>query len=539
MRQTAMRSEMRSVQPTAALAPPVAGTPPAIAYNQARRTPSPLSNLTIGRTDDPCEQAADRAADAVMAIPEAVKLASAEQRGSVAALTSTAGPAPAPPAELGLGRGRPMPAAVRAFFEPRFGRDLSAVRLHTDAAAERSAHAINARAYTLGSDIVFGNGEYRPESSSSNQLLAHELAHVVQQDRAESSIARKGRRSPGDPATLGRLAVGHTSVLRMKPRPAPKPTVPAELLKKIDLSKLTVDQLVQRYDKLLSWYATPNLLQTENDALKSGIGDIGGELAKRLLSNPDQLSNADLIQRTADLQSWYALKNLSDKENKKIKAGIAKAENAREIFPVVEVNKMKAFFQETVKKANEGEKRECINVLRDGMSELYGDRKGFGMTPDNTIEQAMEKLGKAERASAPKVIKFVSKKGIAIKAGSGARPEQPETNIWDYLMGEVKGDIGHSVFGLSLMDGFHSVTLTVDNRDPKKPIVRFTDHTINHGDGWEPMQKADSGHKEAFKEGSPRGLDEYITYFIQVNWDAQDEGKKMTPWIRLWRLKRF
>ncbi|WP_295430323.1 hypothetical protein [uncultured Thiodictyon sp.] len=101
----------------------------------------------------------------------------------------------------------------------------------------------------------------------------------------------------------------------------------------------------------------------------------------------------------------------------------------------------------------------------------------------------------------------------------------------------MKGDIGISVFGLSLMDGFHSVTLTVDNRNPKKPTVRFTDHTLHHGKAGEVMQRADSGHKETYDADSPRGLDEYITYFVQVNWDAMTDNRKMTPWIRLWRLK--
>ncbi len=80
---------------------------------------------------------------------------------------------------IGLGTGRPLSAGERGFFEPRLATDLSDVRIHTDGAAERSAESINARAFTLGTDIAFGQGEYSPQSSEGRTLLAHELAHIV------------------------------------------------------------------------------------------------------------------------------------------------------------------------------------------------------------------------------------------------------------------------------------------------------------------------------------------------------------------------
>ena len=77
--------------------------------------------------------------------------------------------------------GQPLPESTRAFFEPRFGRDFSNVRIHTDVRAADSARALSARAYTVGSDIVFGRGEYQPQTRRGAHLLAHELAHTVQQ----------------------------------------------------------------------------------------------------------------------------------------------------------------------------------------------------------------------------------------------------------------------------------------------------------------------------------------------------------------------
>lgn len=77
--------------------------------------------------------------------------------------------------------GAPLPAATRAFFEPRFGHDFSRVRVHTDARASESARSVRALAYTVGQDIVFREQQYAPATAVGKQLLAHELAHVVQQ----------------------------------------------------------------------------------------------------------------------------------------------------------------------------------------------------------------------------------------------------------------------------------------------------------------------------------------------------------------------
>jgi hypothetical protein len=77
--------------------------------------------------------------------------------------------------------GRPLSISERTFFEPRMGYDFGAVRIHTDVGAQRSARRLNARAYTVGSAIVFGCGEYVPQTKRGRELMAHELTHVMQQ----------------------------------------------------------------------------------------------------------------------------------------------------------------------------------------------------------------------------------------------------------------------------------------------------------------------------------------------------------------------
>lgn len=87
--------------------------------------------------------------------------------------------------------GQPLDMATHSFMEPRFGQDLSRVRLHAGERAAESARAVGARAYTVGMDIVFGDGEYASQTSYGRKLLAHELAHVVQQQTGSVRLARK------------------------------------------------------------------------------------------------------------------------------------------------------------------------------------------------------------------------------------------------------------------------------------------------------------------------------------------------------------
>jgi uncharacterized protein DUF4157/CDI toxin RNase A-like protein/uncharacterized protein DUF922 len=82
---------------------------------------------------------------------------------------------------VGTGGGQPLDDATRTFMEPRFGHDFGRVRVHTGDVAAQSASSARSLAFTVGSDIVFGAGQYAPQTESGRHLLAHELTHVVQQ----------------------------------------------------------------------------------------------------------------------------------------------------------------------------------------------------------------------------------------------------------------------------------------------------------------------------------------------------------------------
>ncbi len=167
--------------------------------NQARlrrlATAAVQPKLRVGEVDDPLEHEADRMADRVMtsgAPPPAdaprdptptVRRACAACEQDEPTLQRKAAAPDSVHATL-QGPGRPLPPETRGFFEPRFGRDLGAVRVHDGDAAANSARDVNALAYTVGDNIVFGKGQYAPGSASGRHLLAHELAHTLQQTDA-------------------------------------------------------------------------------------------------------------------------------------------------------------------------------------------------------------------------------------------------------------------------------------------------------------------------------------------------------------------
>jgi len=94
--------------------------------------------------------------------------------------------------------GQSLDSGVRSFMEPRFGHNFNQVRVHNDVQAAESAQAVNALAYTMGQDVVFGAGQYAPETMAGKRLLAHELTHVVQQQSA-STIAPQTKLAVSSP----------------------------------------------------------------------------------------------------------------------------------------------------------------------------------------------------------------------------------------------------------------------------------------------------------------------------------------------------
>lgn len=148
--------------------------------------------LAVGSVDDPLEREADAVAERV--ISNSPGAAPAGSHGAPVLHRHASGAVPqmeAPPIvhEALRSGGEPLDVETRAFMEPRIGHDLSGVRIHTGSRADESARAVAANAYTVGQDAVFAAGRFNPRTSEGQRLLAHELAHTIQQPNGNRAAA--------------------------------------------------------------------------------------------------------------------------------------------------------------------------------------------------------------------------------------------------------------------------------------------------------------------------------------------------------------
>jgi len=142
----------------------------------------------VSSSRDPLEREADAMADRALSMsrspsPRAPPDSAAMSRGFAAS---------PPPARARINASdSPLDTATRELMEPAFGQDFSRVRIFAGPAAADSARRLNARAYTVGSSIVFGQGQYAPDTLAGQRLLAHELAHTVQQQRLGGGVVQR------------------------------------------------------------------------------------------------------------------------------------------------------------------------------------------------------------------------------------------------------------------------------------------------------------------------------------------------------------
>ena len=186
------------------------------------------AKLAVSAPGDPFEQEADHVAAQVMRTPQACTGCKEDEEmhtvqpiagprisraASVRVEPSVGADAALRASERG---GAPLSIDVRSYFETRFGHDFSQVRVHADHEAADGARAVQARAYTVGRNVVFGSGEYAPATMEGKHLLAHELVHVVQQ-----GFAPARRPALHDGGHLGSAARSTRVPINAPPTPSP------------------------------------------------------------------------------------------------------------------------------------------------------------------------------------------------------------------------------------------------------------------------------------------------------------------------------
>ncbi len=195
------------------------------------------------------------------------------QRRSLSVRTE---PATVPPIvhEVLRSEGEPLDADTCASMGARFGHDFSHVRVHNDARAAQSAQAVHASAYTVGRDVVFGAGRFAPATEEGRELLAHELTHVVQQQRSSPSgpLSVGPRESPAEQeaASVARAVAQGSSVAVRGPAGGLLQRAPAWSTDTLDINFTPLSPTVrgqldytengflhQRMSNDLPWYQGP------------------------------------------------------------------------------------------------------------------------------------------------------------------------------------------------------------------------------------------------------------------------------------------
>ena len=271
------------------------------ALQRLLRTRAIQAKLTVNQPSDPYEQEADRVAEQVMRMPdnpadpaEATPDAKPLVQRRVTGVSQT-GTATAPPIvhEVLASSGRPLDTATRAFFEPRFGHDFGNVRVHTDEKAAASARSVDAEAYTVGNNIVFGEGRYAPTGIAGRELIAHEMTHAVQQmpDRAiqatQSGVESTSNITLSSPTFLAR-------------RPAEETGRPTNL----DFQD-EIQEAIATFESIENVAPGQYVLEYKgerHELVETQFRDLDGELRGRLTGAINRLRD-----RTYDAQSYYSL----------------------------------------------------------------------------------------------------------------------------------------------------------------------------------------------------------------------------------------
>ncbi|HXU68349.1 MAG TPA: DUF4157 domain-containing protein [Polyangia bacterium] len=365
-----------------------------------------------------------------------------------------------------------MPERTRAALRDRFEDNLLAgIRIYSDDRAQRQADLLGARAFSCGEEIWLGRGE----SAGDVELMAHEAAHVLQ------------TRIDGGPPVLARQEV------------------PPSLKTKVDLSTMSDDQLHKRYDLIVS------TLAQLKPATGTGAPDAGAG------ANPDAG-----VRDAGAGDGGTAKSGDGDIDALRAEAGrigvelTARALKSKRTFSPAAIQAAQAYFVANAAKGDSADS--CILTLNKGLKLFTGEPKL--PTDMDTIEKSLAKVSKAGHAGAARVIGFVDAKGRVTK--DSIEPAAIDGSVWDAVIELSGGDFGYSVFAMSLLDGNHSVTLTLDNNDPSAPKIFWSDQwSSKHG--WLQYGKTD--------------LDAEVLRLVKAWWGEKDDKHKPNLVVRLWRIR--
>ena len=384
--------------------------------------------------------------------------------------------------------GQPLPSDLRADMETRLGHNFSQVRVHADGPAADSARIVNALAYTVGDHIVFGQSGFSPLRPRDRHLLGHELAHVVQQ-RSHGGAEGQVILLDADPTGPLEQEANHAAAAAIGwgnpvgfssangQRVQRQVAVP-DIGRPVRLSGMTDRQLQDRYDQIVDHFTGATQSTIGDDQLVAEAGQIGVILTSR-------------TGRT---------------------------------FDVTEIQQMRKFFEANAKAAKP---KSCIVTLNQGVKLLLSQPK---QKTAGSVDETAARLQQSGHAGAERRIDFLDARGR--KTTGTLSPVRLRESVFDAVVALAGGDRGWSAFVMSLMDGYHSVTLSLDNTDPSHPRIFWSDQWSSKG---------------GFKEYTRAALDKEIEDLTHQWWEEEAAGigesakkthraVRMNTLVRLYRL---
>jgi len=447
------------------------------------------------------------------------------------------------------GRGEALDHGVRRIMEPRLGVDLGGVRVHRGEAGATATTALHARAFTVGRDIAFAAGEFRPDTASGQRLLAHELTHVAQQAHAG------------------------TPVVQRQPKPETEPwlTQVDDILPRVGLlaHMNRIGQLTDRFtsDQLNELIG---LIHANPDATKftrrEGIRGIFAVQDTRIGNRLDVAAARFLLTRfpgppppQPPTPRKSVEKPAPPRKSEEKKAQVFSEEVVRDAYIRFHYNAILPGKDDPVPADLPHEIRQnCIAIVHALAPKLFTSESVV-----KKIEKSFKKL-RQERETYTMVHTGQALAGMGVadpgvpiefkdaagkKTNGNTEPTTLGSSAWDKVMDKVGNDYGWHIFGMSLMSGHHSVTLFVDNQPEGKTLFWADQWRIDPGDDFSQLPGAISG----FRQYDKAGFDTFIESITNNMWNkvhspdskcAERHGNKWdskcryTATLMLWQLRK-
>jgi hypothetical protein len=431
-------------------------------------------------------------------------------------------------------------------MEPRLGFDLGSVRVHRGDAGAAATAALNARAFTVGRDIAFAPGEFRPDTASGQRLLAHELTHVAQQTHAGTPLVQRQPKPTTEP--------WQTQVEDILPR---KVGLLAHMHRIGQLrDRFTTDQLNELIGLIHASSEASTFTRDE-----AGVPGIFALQDTRIGNRLDVAAARFLLKRFPGPPAAVRPGTVppTPRKSDEKKAAVFSDDVVRDAYIRFHYNAILPGKDDPVPADLPSEIRQnCIAIVHDLAPKLFTSesvvkkieqsfktlrQKGQTYTMVHTGD-ALTGIGVADRRVE---IKF---KDAAGKTTNGdTEPTTLVSSAWDKVMDKVGSDYGWHIFGMAIMDGHHSVTLFVDNQPGGKTLYWADQWRIDPGDDFFQLPGAISGFRQYGKEG----FDKFIETKTNEWWkdvhrpdskcgkakgDKWDSGCRYSATLMLWQLRK-